>query len=272
MSKDLVPVVTGKDLISFEPEKLALIRKTVAKDLDAAEFDLFIAVAKARGLDPVLNQIHAVKRNDKDAGTKRMVIQVGIDGLRLIAARTGEYAGSSRSVYERNEKGDIIAAEVTVHRFVKGKKCAFTGVAYWDEFYPGEKMGFMWDKMPHSQLSKCAEAQALRKGFPNDLSGLYVAEEIMEKDVTPSNIPETNDAFEDDSRAKAIAELVGKFRKLGVSEKMIRDRFKLGSTAALDLNDDEIKELNQIGNAIVKDKKPVKEFFPLPNFATGAKS
>jgi hypothetical protein len=64
----------------------------------------------------------------------------------------------------------------------------FIGVARWTEYYPGEKMGFIWDKMPHGQLAKCAEALALRKAFPKKLKGLYVPEEMEQTERKESAV------------------------------------------------------------------------------------
>ncbi len=50
-----------------------------------------------------------------------------------------------------------------------------------------------WLSMPHVMLAKCAEAQALRKGWPEDLSGVYVAEEMDRAsviDLTASEVAE----------------------------------------------------------------------------------
>lgn len=195
-----VAVLPQKELITFDANKLELIRKTVANQLTQNEFDLFISIAKARGLDPVLGQIHAVVRGQGDKA--KVNFQVGIDGFRLIAARTGEFGGRDETAFEY-KNGKLDRAKVTVFRFVNGVRCPWTASARWDEYFPGEQMGFMWKKMPETMLEKCAEAKALRMAFPNDLFGLYEDAEMDQagpgaqrniKDVTPgleSNKPES---------------------------------------------------------------------------------
>src|SRR5574343_7715 len=124
---NVVAIQQNRDLIQFDDQKLELIRKTISKDLTPPEFELFIAVARARGLDPILGQIHAVKRSDGDS--KKMVLQVAIYGGRLIAARTGEYAGSDAPSFSRDEDGNLVAA-ITIYRMIQGQRVPFTGIAY----------------------------------------------------------------------------------------------------------------------------------------------
>lgn len=178
MSKsiELVKAPSG-ELIHFTDEQVALIKSVVAnQDLSNDEFKVFLSVAKRRGLDPLLRQIHAVKRAGK------MTIQTGIDGYRLIAARTGEYAGNDEPKFVMNGRLPD-SASVTVYRLVQGQRVPFTATAYWEEYFPGDNnQGFMWKKMPRGQLAKCAEALALRKAFPGELSGIYADDEMHQAD------------------------------------------------------------------------------------------
>ena len=123
-----------------------------------------------RNLSPEEKHIYLIER-----GKGNWVIQTGIDGFRSIAARTDEYAGSDAPVYMYKADNALLSATVTVWRFVQGQRCAYTSSALWDEYNAGQNL---WLKMPHVMLAKCAEAQALRKGFPAELAGIYESSEM----------------------------------------------------------------------------------------------
>ena len=152
-----------------------LIRRTVAQGASPDELKLFLYTARRAGLDPLARQIYYVRRQGK--GT----VQVSIDGLRLIADRTGRYAGGDAAEFlGETDAGMPAIARVTVYKMVGGVRCPFSATARWEEYYPGEAQGFTWRKMPHTMLAKCAEALALRRAFPADLSGLYTHEEMAQ--------------------------------------------------------------------------------------------
>lgn len=166
----------GVPVITFTREQVDLIKRTVAKDTTDDELALFLYQAKRTGLDPLAGQVHCVKRNTKDG--PKMSIQTAIDGYRLIADRTGKYAGNDDPVFD--DEANPRKATTTVYKVVEGMRVGFTASARWEQYYPGDAQGFMWKKMPHLMLGKCAEALALRKAFPAELSGVYTHEEMAQ--------------------------------------------------------------------------------------------
>lgn len=166
--------------LDFSREQIDLIKKQIAPQANDNELQLFIYQAKRTGLDPLTRQIYCIHRGG------RMTIQTSIDGFRVIAERSGTYAGQDEPVFEYDDKNNLKCAKVTVYRFSPtGQRYqAAVGVAYWNEYcqeYNG-KPGGLWAKMPHTMLAKVAEALALRKAYPQDLSGLYTAEEMQQAD------------------------------------------------------------------------------------------
>lgn len=189
--------------VDFTPEQIALVKRTICKpkerDATNDELALFVGQAKRTGLDPFAKQIYAVFR--KSRGQEQMTIQVGIDGLRLIAERTGSYLGQEGPFWcgpdgqwreTWFDKAHPAAAKVIVRKVVAGNVSTTPAVAMWDEYapsYQGKLMG-LWGDKPALMLAKCAEGLALRKAFPNDMSGLYTDDEMSRAD-TPAVSPVT---------------------------------------------------------------------------------
>jgi hypothetical protein len=107
--------------------------------------------------------------------------------MRTLAERTGRSDGQGDPEWCDAEgnwtdywagEDTPIAARVRVHR--KGTKVPTTGTANWRDFAPQGDAGAdsLWNKVggkPAHMLSIRAEALALRKAFPSQLSGLYTA-------------------------------------------------------------------------------------------------
>lgn len=162
----------------------------------AANDSILMAVdyCKARGLDVLKKPCHIVPMNVKDAKTDtyswRDVILPGIYEYRITAARTGEYVGCDAPQFGPPiEYMGVKAPEsctITVYRKVAGERIAFSATVFFEEACVVRKgknggapsINEMWTRRPRGQLAKCAEAQALRMAFPEELGGEPTADEV----------------------------------------------------------------------------------------------
>ena len=170
--------------IRFTPGQLDLLKATIAKGTTDDQFRLFTEVAQRTGLNPFARQIYAVVRQGQ------MTIQTGVDGYRLIAQRTGEYAGQRGPEWCGSDgvwhdvwlgEGPPAAARVGVLR--RGFQEPVWGVALTRSYQQASSP--LWKTMPEVMIAKCAEVLALRKAFPQELSGLYADEEMHQADSEP---------------------------------------------------------------------------------------
>ena len=184
------PVATGP---RFTPDELALLRRTMMVGATDDEFKLFVYQCERTGLDPFTRQIYAVKRWDARAQKNIWQTQTSIDGLRLTAERSGKYAGQVGPFWcgKDGEWRDVwlsteppAAARIGVMRHDFKEPC--WGVARFDAYAQKKKEGglsAMWAGMGDVMVAKCSEALALRKAFPQQLSGLYTGDEMAQATV-----------------------------------------------------------------------------------------
>lgn len=184
-------------------DKAALVRELYAPGTSDMEFEHFIETCATRGLNPLAKQIYCVMRKQKDQVSGKWVmkptIQTSIDGYRLIAQRTGEYRGQvgphwcgSDGVWREVWLDEAPPAAARVGVIRQGFSEPLYGVARWSSYVQttndGQTTKF-WRAMPDVMLAKVAESLALRKAFPEELSGLYTSEEMAQAN-TPAAAPD----------------------------------------------------------------------------------
>lgn len=191
-------------------ELVKLIKDQVCPGITDTELEYFLYICKKTGLDPAMKQIYAIKRSTYNSESRqyemKMSIQIGIDGFRLIAQRTGEYLGQTPYYWLGGDEKWIdhwiqvfppFAAKVGIYR--KNFPEATWGYANYKDYVQSKKDGTptqFWLKFASDMIAKVAETKGLRRAFPQELSGLYGVEEMQQSHFSietdgqePENIP-----------------------------------------------------------------------------------
>lgn len=180
------------------PEQITTLAQAAVIPFDTppAIVEVFATACKQHNLSPFKKEIYLVKYNSSQGAQYHNI--VGIDGLRIKAARTGQHAGIDDPKYNVQANGGFdtaamvkasgklpVSCTVSVYRMVSGARCPFTATVLFDEYYPavaaaaaGGKQAFSKAAtMPFNMIAKCAEAKALKMAFSDELTGLHIEEE-----------------------------------------------------------------------------------------------
>lgn len=223
---------------------------------------------RARQLDPLLKPVHLVPMSVKDSRTGksewRDVVMPGIGLYRIQADRSGDYAGAREPEFGPDTTQTLSGVEVTFPQWCKytvykrmpsGEIVEFSAKEYWIENYATggrdtTEPNAMWKKRPYGQLAKCAEAQALRKAWP-EIGQQPTAEEMEGKsldvdirDVTPRNTTEALPPAASEETLQAITDLLTTLDKDWEKDflPVCSDIFKRPILEASDLTEEEAQK------------------------------
>ncbi len=201
---------SGAITTQTEDELILVLQNSLYPGANIGSVRMVLGYCQAAGLDPMQKPVHIVPMWDSKAGGMRDVVMPGVNLYRTQASRTGKFAGMTEPEYgpmiSDTLGGQKIAypewCRVTAKKLMEnGAIAEFTVCEYWMENYAmkgGKEKSIapnaMWTKRPRGQIAKCAEAQALRKAFP-ECGSQPTAEEMegksmgAEVDITPQGNP-----------------------------------------------------------------------------------
>ncbi len=185
-------------LAMTEAELIEVLATSLYPGAQVTSIKMVLGYCKAAGLDPMQKPVHIVPMWDNKAGTMRDVVMPGIGLYRTQAARPGECAGVSEPEFGPDTTETIGGQQITFpawcratvkRRLPTGEVVEFTAKEFWKENYAvkgGKEKSIapnaMWTKRPYGQIAKCAEAQALRKAFP-EIGSEPTADEMAGKSL-----------------------------------------------------------------------------------------
>jgi hypothetical protein len=146
--------------------------------------------------------IYAIPFNNKRNNELTYSLVTSVDYARKIGMRSG-VVGKSAPTFVEDEKGNIISCTVTIKRKVNEYVGDYTATVFFKEYNTGYQQ---WATKPHTMIAKVAEMHALRMACPEEMSQMYVEEEMQE----PAQVVVTVDVktYEKELRAaKTVQEL-----------------------------------------------------------------
>lgn len=175
----------------WNEDQVRVIKQLVCVGATDAELALFAEVCRKTGLDPFSRQIYGIKRKGQ------LTIQTSIDGFRLIAERTGKYGGQIGPQWCGPDAVWLdhwLAPEPPAGARVGVIRTDWTEPLWsFARFASYSANQNLWLTMPEVMIAKVAEANALRRAFPHELSSVYTEDEMDQADepAPPAEPPPT---------------------------------------------------------------------------------
>lgn len=174
-----IETATRRRVGLLSKEQMAILRSAgrFPPDSTPDEIAFGLEVARRVGLDVWLGQVKFLRFDASD----RIHPFVGIDGMRAVAERSGQYDGREievELVKDLDGRERPSKAVCRVHR--KDWSRPLVEEVWFDEAVRRRKDGHptrAWTEMPVTMLRKAAEERALRAAFPVQLSCVYGEEE-----------------------------------------------------------------------------------------------
>lgn len=241
---NIVPLRQTGALTRRDPRRLELFRRTVGKELVGSEIDEALEWCELYGANPFVKDIYFfVFDADNDKRRVVPVLGIGLYrkiAARTRDYRPDE--APPRFAYDENAKSPanptgMLWCEVTVNQFSHGAWHPITSRLKWEERAPIKHGGFRWvdtgekwpdtgkpkkkkvaddsvpaldekktnwHTMPETMMAKCCEADAIRKGWPNETSGSYVPEELDAAQTIEGTATEIAESYATEQRLKQI--------------------------------------------------------------------
>lgn len=161
------------------------------------EVKMFLRLCQSQRLNPFTRDAYIVKYGNQPA-----TVIAGKDAFVKRATRNKRYRGHEAGItiigtdkkMHRREGSMLLGGETLVGGWCKvyleGYECPIFDEVALSEYSAPDKYGKNgWAKMPATMIRKVALCHALREAFPEDLGGLYGAEEMDQSNQSQSEQP-----------------------------------------------------------------------------------
>ena len=243
-----------------ESELIGVLQTSLYPGAAIGSVKMVLGYCKAAGLDPMQKPVHIVPMWDKNTKAMRDVVMPGIGLYRTQAARSGQYAGVTDPEFGPDLTESVGGVsitfpawcKVTVKRLLGNQVVEFAAREFWKENYAtagkdSTAPNAMWKKRPYGQIAKCAEAQALRKAFP-EFGSAPTADEMEGREFETEAAPAKQErvieqVFYPDDQFKTN---LPKWTQLIQSRKKTADQIIKTVQSKNALSDEQIKTINSI--------------------------